>query len=71
MRALRHTSLKKEDAMKVISSIFLAGLLGSAPAEASKLPKANYQLKLDQYSIQLQSYPFPSGLHVIFQEEHS
>ena len=56
--------------MKVISSIMLAGVLGSAPAEA-EVPKADYRLKLDQYSIQLQSYPFPSGLHVIFQEEHS
>ena len=69
-RALRHTCLKIEDAMKVISSIMLAGMLGSAPAEA-EVPKADYRLKLDQYSIQLQSYPFPSGLHVIFQEEHS
>ena len=57
--------------MKAICSIMLAALLGSAPAEAAKIPKADYKLKLDQYSIQLQSYPFPSGLHVVFQEEHS
>ena len=57
--------------MKAISSILFAGLLGASPAEAAKIPKADYSLKLDQYSIQLQSYPFPSGLHVVFQEEHS
>ena len=57
--------------MKAIVSLILVFLLGSAPAEAAKIPKADYQLKLDQYSIQLRSYPFPSGLHVIFQEEHS
>ena len=57
--------------MNAISSILFAGLLGASPAEAAKIPKADYSLKLDQYSIQLQSYPFPSGLHVVFQEEHS
>ena len=57
--------------MKVIVSLILVFLLGSAPVEAAKIPKADYQLKLDQYSIQLRSYPFPSGLHVIFQEENS
>jgi zinc protease len=57
--------------MKAIVSLSLACLLGVAPASAAKIPKADYALKLDNYSIQLQSYPFPSGLHVIFQEEHS
>ena len=57
--------------MKAICALTLAFVLGGSSAEASKIPKADYQLKLDQYSIQLQSYPFPSGLHVIFQEEHS
>jgi zinc protease len=57
--------------MKAIVSLILGFILSTAPAEAAKIPKADYQLKLDNYSIQLQSYPFPSGLHVIFQEEHS
>jgi len=56
--------------MKAIGTLILSALLAT-PAEAAKIPKAEYKLKLDQYSIELSSYPFPSGLHVIFQEEHS
>mgnify|MGYP001200514833 CR=1 FL=1 len=51
--------------------IFMSALLFGAPAEASKVPTADYRLKLDNYEIKLVSYPFPSGLHVVFQEEHS
>jgi predicted Zn-dependent peptidase len=57
--------------MKAISSLLLSALLCSAPAEAAKVPKGDYQLKLDNYEIQLVAYPFPSGLNVVFQEEHS
>jgi zinc protease len=57
--------------MSAFSSILLSSLLMTAPAEAAKVPTANYQLQLDNYEIQLVSYPFPSGLNVVFQEEHS
>jgi zinc protease len=57
--------------MKAISSLLLSALLCSASAEAAKVPKGDYQLKLDHYDIELVSYPFPSGLNVVFQEEHS
>ncbi len=56
--------------MKAIGAILFASLF-SAPVHAAKVPKADFNLKLDQYSIELSSYPFPSGLTVIFQEEHS
>ena len=57
--------------MTALSSLLLSLFLAVSPADAAKVPKADYQLKLDNYEIQLVSYPFPSGLHVVFQEEHS
>ena len=57
--------------MNAFNALLLSSLLIAAPAEAAKVPDADYSLKLDQYSIDLRSYPFPSGLTVIFQEEHS
>ena len=54
--------------MKRVFSLLFSALLLSAPADAAKTPKGDYQLKLDNYEIDLVSYPFPSGLNVIFQE---
>ncbi len=49
----------------------LSALLLSGPAEA-KAPKANFELNLDtNFSLNWKAYPFPSGLYVIFGEEHS
>ncbi|MEC8191573.1 MAG: insulinase family protein [Myxococcota bacterium] len=55
--------------MKTLAAILLS-LCAASPVHA-KVPAADYSLKLDNYEIKLVSYPFPSGLHVIFQEEHS
>jgi zinc protease len=56
--------------MNVMPVTLFSALLVSAPAHA-KMPKADFQIQLDEYAIQLMAFPFPSGLHVIFQEEHS
>ena len=52
------------------SAVFLSAMLAAGPANA-KAPKADFNLALDEYAIDLVAYPFPSGLYVIFQEEHS
>ena len=46
-------------------------VLSLGSAHAGDIPKADYKLKLDEYNIQMADYQFPSGLRVIFQEEHS
>jgi len=52
------------------SAAILSTLLFATPADA-KGPEASFNLQLDEYAINLVAYPFPSGLYVIFQEEHS
>ncbi len=54
-----------------IGALLLPFMLAGPPAEAAKMPKPDFDMKLEQYDIQLTSYTFPSGLVVIFQEEHS
>ena len=54
-----------------VGALLLPFMLAGPPAEAAKMPKPDFNMKLEQYDIQLMSYPFPSGLVVIFQEEHS
>ncbi len=48
-------------------------LLALAPtaAQAANVPKAVYQLKLDEYNINTVDYTFPSGLRILFQEDHT
>ena len=47
-------------------------LLGLAPTVgAAPVPKAAYSLKLDDYNINTVDYSFPSGLRVLFQEDHT
>ena len=48
-------------------------LLALAPtaAHSASVPKAVYQLKLDEYNINTVDYSFPSGLRVLFQEDHT
>jgi zinc protease len=48
----------------------IATILSATPAQA-KATDASFDLALDEYAIDLVAYPFPSGLYVIFQEEHS
>lgn len=40
-------------------------------AQAAAVPKAPYELKLDNYDVSIRDYYFPSGLRVMFQSEHS
>ncbi len=46
-------------------------LLGMTTAHAGDIPDAEYKLQLPKYDLQLTDYVFPSGLRIIFQEEHT
>jgi zinc protease len=50
-----------------------AVLLGSfvAPAHAESIPKASYKLNLPQFDLPMVEYNFPSGLRMLFQEDHN
>jgi zinc protease len=52
-------------------SLLTAVGLSLSTAQAASIPKADYQLQLDEYSIGTQDYRFPSGLRILFQEEHT
>ncbi|NOY24372.1 MAG: insulinase family protein [Oligoflexia bacterium] len=55
----------------MLGSLIVALALATSPAQASSIPHANFDLKLDEYTIQSQDYRFPSGLRVLFQEDHT
>lgn len=40
-------------------------------ADAASPPKTEYSLRLANYSIQTEDYRFPSGLRILFQEDHT
>ena len=48
-------------------SLLLLGGMG----EAAPVPRADYSLKLDEYSLRLQDFTFPSGLRILFQSERT
>lgn len=52
-------------------SLLLATSTLVAPASAAALPKVEYRLKLEDYAIATQDYRFPSGLRILFQEDHT
>lgn len=52
-------------------SLLTAAGLSMGVAQAADYPKAKYDLKLDQYAINTQDYQFPSGLRILFQEDHT
>jgi zinc protease len=52
-------------------SLLTAAGLTMGVANAADYPKAKYDLKLDQYAISTQDYQFPSGLRILFQEDHT
>ena len=54
----------------MLGSLVVALALLPAPARAA-VPKAPYELKLDNYDVNIRDYIFPSGLRVMFQSEHS
>ncbi|RME24529.1 MAG: insulinase family protein [Deltaproteobacteria bacterium] len=55
----------------MFSSIVLALALAPTPARAGNIPHADFELKLGQYSIATEDYRFPSGLRILFQEDHT
>lgn len=51
---------------------FLLALLALSPAaDAASVPDAQYRLQLDPYSVYTVDYSFPSGLRILFQEDHT
>ncbi|MBN2798662.1 MAG: insulinase family protein [Deltaproteobacteria bacterium] len=54
-----------------MSLLGLALLAFTPSASAETIPQADYSLKLPAYDLKLRDYNFPSGLRIIFQEEHS
>src|SRR5436190_3913011 len=45
--------------------------LCAGSASAASIPKASYKLNLEDYSIHMTDYRFPSGLRILFQSERS
>ncbi len=52
-------------------SLLTTALLPASAIGAPEIPEADATLKLDEYNIAMWDYPFPSGLRILFQEEHS
>jgi zinc protease len=48
----------------------MAGIF-SGPAHALRIDKADYALNLVPYDINIRDYQFPSGLRIVFQEDHT
>ena len=47
------------------------GLSVLPSAQAESLPRPNMNLELDDYQIDLRDFNFPSGLRILFQEDHT
>jgi zinc protease len=45
--------------------------LTSGAAHADSIPKASYKLNLPQYDLPMVQYQFPSGMRMVFQEDHN
>ncbi|MCB9779496.1 MAG: insulinase family protein [Alphaproteobacteria bacterium] len=54
----------------MIPSLLLSLALAPA-ATAAGVPAAPFELKLEDYAIQTEDYRFPSGLRILFQEDHT
>ncbi len=53
-----------------LSLLFLAGL-SSAPAHAVRVSKSDFEMVRVPYDINIRDYQFPSGLRIVFQEDHT
>ena len=51
--------------VSILSLLLLEGCGSKKP----EIPRANYNLQLDEYTLRLQDFTFPSGLRVLFQSE--
>lgn len=49
----------------LLASLFLS------PTSGAKTSKADYELNLPKYDIPIQMFTFPSGLRIVFQEDHT
>ena len=56
---------------RLVTTTTLLGLLVPSIASADNPARPEMNLALDEYSIQLRDFNFPSGLRIIFQEDHS
>jgi zinc protease len=55
----------------MLLSLLAAAALAPGVALAADYPKPKYELKLDDYYINTQDYRFPSGIRILFQEDHT
>ena len=53
----------------MFNSLFSLLLLQGCGSKRPDIPRANYNLQLDEYTLRLQDFTFPSGLRVLFQSE--
>ncbi len=57
--------------MTLLTSLLLGSVLLSGEAVAAQTPKPDFKLNLEAYDLPMVDYNFPSGLRVIFQEDHT
>lgn len=55
----------------MLVSLLAATALLQGPVYAADYPTPSYDLRLDDYSINTADYRFPSGLRILFQEDHT
>ncbi len=55
----------------MLLALLAAAALVPGVADAADYPKPKYELKLDDYYIDTVDYRFPSGLRILFQEDHT
>ena len=55
----------------MFSSILSWLVLGAPTLQAAPIPRADYNLQLDEYTLRLQDFTFPSGLRILFQSERT
>jgi zinc protease len=55
----------------MFSSMLSLLILGMPAADAAPIPRADYNLQLDEYTLRLQDFTFPSGLRILFQSERT
>lgn len=57
--------------MTLLSSLLFGTVFFSGGAQAAPTPKPDFKFNPEQYDLPLKEYNFPSGLRVIFQEDHT
>lgn len=57
--------------MAFLTTLLLGSTLFAPPAEAAQVPKPDFKLTLEPFDLPMVDYNFPSGLRIIFQEDHT